>query len=114
LTIYHDPRTWSLVTFEPADGPPVGFRCDLVYLTEVRGVRVAFLQTYMMTGEPANKSLRTGQVGRLTIFNPDVVDPEGRHGIPIGMLTCISNVSQVKNAVIQTYVITEVGPPPPI
>lgn len=107
-------REWSSVTFEPADGPPVEIGdISLIYLTEVGGARVAFVQTFLDEVHQLANTLQTGRVGRLTIRRREGADPDDRRSIPVGVLTCISHVARPKAAVIKTYVVTEIAPAAP-
>lgn len=104
-------RRRSRVTFSPSDAHPVEFvHADLVYVTEIKGARVAFIQAYYLTDEDEpTKRLKSGQVGRLEVVHPDDQNPADHLVIPLGVLTCISHVVEMKAAVRATFVIAQVG-----
>jgi hypothetical protein len=99
----------SRATFSPADAPPVDFNFSLLYATDLKGLRVAFIDVYYTTdGDDPAKRLKTGQVGRFEVVHPDDENPADHLVIPLGVLTCISHLVEVRDAVRATYVITQV------
>lgn len=102
------PSKDDLATFEPVDGPTATFAVVQSYFTELRGVRIAFIETVVDADNDAVKRLRTGQVGRFVIEG--AVGKEGRV-IELGMLTCISRLAHMEYAVREIFVVTELAPP---
>jgi hypothetical protein len=97
------------ITFEPGDAPPVELPVTMSYVTQIRGVRIAFLEVIYLEDYADVATLKQGQAGRLDVRNDDVPDLE--RTIPLGVITCISICSNVKSYLRKTFVITEFVPP---